>query len=256
MVNVQFRVLGPVEVSLDDRVIRLGARMVVLLAALLTSPNRVVPVSGLIDWIWGSELPDDPQAALHNVMSRTRRVVGKSAIETYPWGYQLHADPQCLDLLCFSHLRDTADRLLADGRVADAVAFLDQGVALWREPFLGNVASPALRAALTPEFTGRYLEAVETRAALYLRLGRPDVVIRDLPGVVRAHPYRERVTSMLMTALALRGCQTEALSAYEALRLKLRDDLGIEPGAEAQDVFVKILRRNPDLSWTPATQRQ
>jgi hypothetical protein len=51
-----------------------------------------------------------------------------------------------------------------------------------------------------------------------------------------------------------RGCQTETLNAYEALRLKLRDDPGIDPGAEVRDVFTKILRRNPHLPWTPATQ--
>lgn len=243
MANIQFRMLGPVGVEQGGKVIYLSPRMVTLLAALLASPNSAVPDAALIGWLWESRPPGDPRAVLRDLVSGFRRLFGPGVVEAEPSGYKVVADAGSLDSLRFAHLRETADRLAAGGRLADAAANLDQAVALWREPFLGNVRSTALRAELAPEFTWRYLEAVEARAALYLRLDRPDVVIRDLPEVIRAYPYRERTAGMFMVALANRGDRAAALDAYDALSLRLRDGLGMAPGDEVREVRAEIASR-------------
>lgn len=253
MADLQFHVLGPVEVVRDGNPVKLGVSMVTLLTALLTSPNRVVPIGSLIDWTWGSQLPDHPRAALHNAVSRLRRLIGGEFIETSAWGYRLRADRERLDLLRFEHLRGTADFAIAHGLTTDAVAALDEAIALWHEPLLGNVESPTLRTEVVSELTERYLDVLEDRACLYVRLGRPGAVIGGLSKAARAHRYRERITCVLMIALARSGRQAEALAAYQALRVALQEDLGIDPSPEAQALFIKILRGDPHLPLPPGT---
>ena len=52
--SVEYRVLGPLEVSVDGRPARLGApKQRATLVLLLCRPNIVVPASRLIDGLWG-----------------------------------------------------------------------------------------------------------------------------------------------------------------------------------------------------------
>ena len=46
-----------------------------------------------------------------------------------------------------------------------------------------------------------------------------------------------------MEALARRGNLAEALRAYERLRVLLRDELGIAPSPDLQDLHRRLLRR-------------
>jgi len=54
-------------------------------------------------------------------------------------------------------------------------------------------------------------------------------------------PYRESGYRHLMRALAARGNSAEALKIYDALRRRLRDDLGVAPGPETQDLYRQLL---------------
>mgnify|MGYP001159366954 CR=1 FL=1 len=256
MTPARFRVLGPVELLHDGDPVRLGrGTALTVLAGLLTSPNQVVPVDQLIDWVWGREPPFHPRAALQNGVSRLRQLIGEPVLDTFAWGYRLHAGAGQLDLLRFDELRCAADRAAGRGAVEDAAAALDEAVGLWREPLLGNVESLALHEAIVPGLRERYLDTIEIRAGLYIQLGRPDPVIRDLAPVVRVHPYREPLTGQLMVALALSGRPADALSAYTTLRRTLRDELGLDPSAELQRLHLKILRADRNLDLPPFSRR-
>ena len=55
---MEFRILGPLEVEKEGRLIALGgSRQRVLLSALLLHANRVVSRDDLVDAIWGDEPP-------------------------------------------------------------------------------------------------------------------------------------------------------------------------------------------------------
>jgi DNA-binding SARP family transcriptional activator len=179
--------------------------------------------------IWATDLPEHPRAALHNAVSRLRRALGTENIETTDRGYRFQVDPSELDLLRFDRLTALAARLESAGRTADAIAALDDALALWRTPLLGNVESATLRRALVPRLVDRYLATVEARAALRLRTGRHDGLADELADLVRQHPFREALVGWLMTALIRSGRQAEALAAYEALSRSLADELGIVP---------------------------
>jgi DNA-binding SARP family transcriptional activator len=59
--------------------------------------------------------------------------------------------------------------------------------------------------------------------------------------LVETAPFRERGYRLLMEALAARGNAAEALRVYDELRLLLREELGVAPGADTQELHRRLL---------------
>jgi DNA-binding SARP family transcriptional activator len=246
--DLELRVLGPVAVRRGGLEVALGGRTTLnVLAGLALSPERAIGVHTLIDYVWDGDFPAHPRAALHNGLSRLRRLLGDGLIETLGWAYRLHVSADSLDLLRFDQHLIVARQTAADGRDEDSIAALDAAIRLWREPPLGNVDSPVLHRQVVPRLTERYLEAVERRSELCLRLGRHDTLAEELSEVARSHPLRERITGQLMIALTRSGRRADALVAYHALRSALREELGVDPTGDLQDLHLQILRAAPEL---------
>ena len=73
--EVQFRLLGPMEVTMRGAAVPLpGAAERALLVQLLLSPGRTIPATMLVDRLWSeSTLPVDPMNALQIRVSKLRR---------------------------------------------------------------------------------------------------------------------------------------------------------------------------------------
>jgi DNA-binding SARP family transcriptional activator/tetratricopeptide (TPR) repeat protein len=218
--------------------------MLDLLAALLVAPNEIVPTETLTRTVWYDRELGHPRAALHNSIARLRRILGTDLIETLPGGYRLRSSPGRLDLLRFEKLLATAD---AAASPADAVTALDDALGLWRGKPLGNVESPVLAETTAGRLTERYVSACERWAGPCLDTGRHDAVVTRLASLVEAHPFREQLAAHFILALYRCGRQTEALAAYDTLRRRLSDEMGMEPGAALQDLYLKIVRADPSL---------
>ncbi len=245
MGNVEFRVLGSVEVVRDGVPVALGRGMLVdLLAALLISVNRAVQADALAETVWHTRPPVHPRAALHNGIARLRRIVDADFIETLPQGYRLRGDADHVDLLKFDDLLAAADRA---GAARDAEAMMSEAIDLWRGRPLWNVESPALLNAAAPELTARYVDACERWAELSLQMGRHDAVVARLTALAEEHPFREQLVGQLILALYRCGRPADALAAYGALRRALGEEMGIDPGSALQDLHQKILRGDPSL---------
>jgi hypothetical protein len=91
----------------------------------------------------------------------------------------------------------------------------------------------------------RRLLVTEERVALELDLGRHEELVSDLLALVRAHPLRERLRSLLMLALQQAGRRAEALTVYQDGRRLLVETLGIEPGPQLRAVHQALLRDEP-----------
>jgi len=73
----EFFVLGPLEAVVEGRPLQLQAEKPrALLALLLLRRNRVVPVSALIDELWGDVPPETATSALQVYVSQLRKAVG------------------------------------------------------------------------------------------------------------------------------------------------------------------------------------
>jgi DNA-binding SARP family transcriptional activator len=218
------------------------------------SVNRPVSAVELADLAWDGRTPVHPRAALQSGISRLRRLLGQEAVETVASGYRICAATDDLDLLKFDHMVKAADEHVADGAEEGALAALEEALGLWRDPLLGNVSSGVLHHDVVPQLTERRLDAQEKRAQLCLRLGRHESLTGELAELTRIFPFRERLTGSLMLALYRSDRQAGALAAYETLRRRLSEELGIDPAAELQDLYLSILRGDPDLRVIPGHQ--
>ncbi len=249
----EFGLLGPLVVS-DDGIPRIvsTARQRVLLAALLLRGNRVVPVDELAEIVWDGAPPSAARAALHNHVMRLRRTLNVAIgarIRTYRslTGYLMEVGDGELDVSRFAVLHARGCAAAEAGQWLQATADLREALALWRGEVLADVPSQLLRSREAPLWTEKHLQAVQWRVDADLHLGRHDVLIAELTGLVAAHPIRERFHEQLMLALYRAGRQTEALAAYRGVRHILRDELGVEPGPGLRDIHRRILDSDPGL---------
>jgi DNA-binding SARP family transcriptional activator len=79
-----------------------------------------------------------------------------------------------------------------------------------------------------------------------LACGRHRQILGELDGLVTAHPLRERLWAQRMTALYRSGRQAEALAAYQSLRHKLADELGLDPSPQLAELHDRILTRTEE----------
>ena len=90
------------------------------------------------------------------------------------------------------------------------------------------------------EILVRSLELVG-RACLEIGAGELDTAERAARGLIARAPYRESGHRLLMEVLAARGNVAEALLVYDALRLRLREELGVAPSASTQELHRRLL---------------
>jgi len=88
-----------------------------------------------------------------------------------------------------------------------------------------------------------HVRALECYAAACLELGGAEVSGAERAAVelTETDPLRETGHLLLMRTLAARGNVAEALRAYERLRVRLSDELGIDPSRQAQQLYVDLL---------------
>jgi DNA-binding SARP family transcriptional activator/tetratricopeptide (TPR) repeat protein len=239
-VNLEFSILGPIEVRRDGDPVAISSRRVrTLLATLLLGAGEVVPLERTVLAIWGERRPLTARSQLHHCVSVLRQLLGgPEQVVTHPTGYSISIGAGGLDALLFDQYLTQARAGPADA--ATAAGLLRSALALWRGPALFGSDSAVVRqgARLLDE---RRLQATEELADCELALGRHREIVADLQERLREAPTRERLAGQLMLALYRSGRQVEALEVYRRLRADLVDDQGLDPGAELQRLHGRIL---------------
>src|SRR5262245_65622129 len=108
---MEFRILGPLEVLDEGRLLTLGPlKEQLVLAVLLLHANEVVSRERLIDELWGALPPPTARKAVNVYLSQVRKTLahnGGDPIATAAGGYRLHLGADTLD-------STRAQRLLAN----------------------------------------------------------------------------------------------------------------------------------------------
>jgi YVTN family beta-propeller protein len=248
---MEFRILGPLEVLDEERVLDVGGgRQRSVLALLLLHANEVVSSDRLIDELWPDKPPPSAAKIVQVHVSRLRKAldgVGEGVLMTRGRGYLLRVEPGQLD-------RDRFDRFLAEGRAALAAGepqraddALRRALALWRGPPLPEFAYDSFAQVEIAQLEELRVGALEERIDADLALGRHDPVIPELEQLVRRHPLRERLRCQLILALYRAGRQAEALDAYRDARRTLAEELGLEPSPALRQLERSILAHDPAL---------
>ncbi|WP_407563057.1 BTAD domain-containing putative transcriptional regulator [Streptomyces sp. 184] len=250
---MRFGVLGPVRVWTDDgrpvRVPELKVR--VLLAALLAREGRPVPQGRLVDDLWDARPPGKPTGALRAKVSQLRRALGdaepggRELVVSGPSGYVLEAATDAGDFAALVRRARTAP---GPARAAD---LLTEALALWRGPAFGPYEDAPFARATAARLEEERLTALEELARARLGLGEHAPLVAELTDLVGAHPLHERLTGLLMRALYGAGRQSEALAAYRALRVRLREEAGLDPGRELAGLHQRILTGDEVLAAAP-----
>ncbi|MFE3645474.1 BTAD domain-containing putative transcriptional regulator [Streptomyces sp. NPDC059169] len=240
---MRFQLLGPLSIT-DGRdvVVLPPAKPTSLLAALLVRPGEVVPAHRLREAVWGEEQPATAKAALQSCVLRLRRLFAKYDIEeqavvAVAGGYRVPADGDTLDLL---HFRRLVSEASSAGEAE--LPLLRTALGLWRGPLLANVPSELLHRDEVPRLVEERLRVLERVCEIQLARGRCREVLVDLWEATRTHPQHEGFAAQLMRALYRVGRQIEALAEYRRIRTHLREELGVDPGAELQRLELAILR--------------
>ncbi|MFG3436030.1 BTAD domain-containing putative transcriptional regulator [Nonomuraea sp. NPDC047897] len=245
--RVRFGLLGPLRIEGGPP--PGPAKHRALLAALLLSAGKPVPVDRLMSLLWDDRPPASAEPVLRVYVSALRKLV--DGIVTVPGGYLLAVEADEVDCHRFERLVGRARRAREAGRVAEAADDLRAALALWRGDALADVESAALRRLHAVPLEELRLTALEERVELDLRLGRGAEVVGELRALVAARPLRERAWALLLDALCQAGRRPDALAAYQQARRTLVDELGLEPGAELREAH----RRALTAERAPAAER-
>ncbi|MEU0031517.1 BTAD domain-containing putative transcriptional regulator [Streptomyces sp. NPDC006335] len=256
-------VLGPLEAWTDGKPLRFGspARRAVL-GLLLLDPGVPVHRDAIVDLLWGDAPPRTAVSLVQAHVSRIRRALKGSrrvggddeVIDSFGGAYRLSLSAMEVDLLDFRDLAARAAAAREDGEDATAVEYYERAMSLWRgEPFADVAAlrgHPGIT-ALRQELVGVLLQYAE----LTRELGQHNRALVRLQALADAEPLNERVHAYLMIALAGSGQQADAIRVYEGVRSRLDRELGLYPGEELADAYMRVLRqdlRAPDREPTHA----
>jgi DNA-binding SARP family transcriptional activator/tetratricopeptide (TPR) repeat protein len=257
----EVRVLGPVEVVWDGRLIDIGgAKARSLVARMLVDRGLVISVDRLVDSLWTDHEGNGTEIALRSTISRLRKRVRDAdatgqLITTRPPGYVLDLPASAIDASRFEQLVSEARRQLGRRRPSVATRLLNEAQGLWRGPAYSDVCDEPFARAEARRLEELLLTAIETRIDAQLTMGLHDDVVGELEALTSANPLRERLWSQRMLALYRSGRQGEALRVSGELRRILVDELGIEPGHDVTWLEHAILEQDPALHFPVPPER-
>jgi WD40 repeat protein/DNA-binding SARP family transcriptional activator len=243
------RLLGPARI--DGYGPALRRRDAIVLGALCVTPGAPVPVEVLADALWGDEVPKSGSKVVQGAVMRLRKLLGADTIETTPAGYRLRVSDCELDTSEFERLVARGRSFAAARDPHRAATTFQQALAMWRgAPFTELPDWDPARAAAS-----RLLEVrravEEERADAVLASGRASEAAAECGVLVAREPYRENRWRLLAEALYRTGQQREALAALGQARATLREELGLDLGAELTDLERRILQQDPTLLDVP-----
>ena len=206
---MDLHVLGPIEATVDDQPVAIGAgKPRALLAMLALSEGTAVSSEALIDGLWGEAPPATANKMVQVYVSQLRKALRASgngaAIVTRGHGYELRLGDGEVDAHRF-------ERLVADGAPREALA-------LWRGPALDDVAAEPFASLEIRRLEELRLDAIELALQQDLEAGRAAEMVRETQTLIAQEPLRERLHGLRMLALYRLGRQAEALGAYRRAR--------------------------------------
>lgn len=236
--RLRVELLDGVVVRLGGEAVDLGAvRPRALVARLALEPGVRVPLDRLAEDLW-TDPPPSADVTLRSVVSRLRRGPLAPHLQGGRGGYALAVDAADVDVVALrSALRDPV--------VASRLGDLERWEREWTgRPFAGLGDAPfAVREAET--LAQERAWALETLAGIRIERGEAERVVASLAEIVHERPLADRPVSLLATALARVGRESEALGVIDEFDARIGDAHGLDLPAALLELRTSILRRDP-----------
>ncbi|MEU4155889.1 tetratricopeptide repeat protein [Actinoplanes sp. NPDC026670] len=247
---VRIGVLGPLGVRRDEGPAVGFGRHRVVLARLALTPNHPVSRDELIDVVWGGDAPASAANVLQTHVSRLRRILDPEMLGRTPGGYRLNATEDQLDLVAYrARLADW--RRVSGTDPQRAFDLLSQALDMWRGAQAAEDVTELHGHPLVAGLADELIDATIELARLGQSLRRLPEVLPRLRRLTARHHWHEALHARLVIALAAAGQQAAALEAYEQVKSRLADELGIDPGAELIAARQAVLEGKWETSTAP-----
>src|SRR5215469_762557 len=258
--KVEFRVLGPVEAVVADRLVDLGApKQRALLALLVSRVGQPVAVDVVLEELWTGHPPPSAMTSLQAYVANLRKVLEPDRVPRTPaavlhtrcGGYLLDSRVVEVDAHRFGERAKAGWQALDRSDPRQALSEFEAGLALWRGQAYAEVADARYVVPEVARLEELRLSVVEGRCAALLAVGAHEVAAAELEAFTQAHPLREYGYELLSLALYRAGRQADALAALRTNQKRLAEDLGIDPRPALQHLEKEILNQAPGLDWQP-----
>jgi len=236
---------GPYVVEIEGRRVEQalpGRQGRLLFAFLVLNRDRPVSRGELVDAVWSQEPPRDPADALAALLSKVRNALGNRHLDgrsRLTLVLPPQADVELERALTAVHQAESACAL-ADWPRAWGASLAAQNVT--KRTLLGEYEESWIE-AWRQRLDEVLIRALECYAMACLGLGGTELAgaERTARHLVRLAPLHESGYGLLMGALEAQGNVAEGLVVYEALRQRLRNELGVSPAEPLQTAYRRLL---------------
>lgn len=240
---VRFTILGTLEVLRDDvDYAPTTPKILQLLALLVMRPGRMVHMDTIIQELWADDPPRSVRTTMHTYVYHLRRCIdqhglaadGAEMLSTKAPGYVFHISPEQVDSFTFTRLQQQGQELQRQNRFAEAADTFRAALDLWSGPPLANVHCGPVLSAYTTELLEQRRATLHQRIEADITSGRHRELIGELRSLTTGNPLDEALHAQLMRALGRSGRRSDAMAVYRTLRMRLSQELGVEPCDELQ----------------------
>lgn len=260
-IMVEFRALGPLEAVVAGRQVDLGApKQRALLALLVSRVGQPVAVDVMREGLWTGPPPRSAMTSLHALVAKLRRVLEPeraprtppTVLRTHPSGYLLDSRVVDVDVHRFGECATSGWQAWDRGDSRRALREFEAGLALWRGPAYADMVNASCVVPDVARLEEMRLSVVEGRCAALLAMHAHQVAVAELEAFVQVHPLREYSWELLSLGLYRAGRQADALAVLRTIKMRLAEELGIDPRPALQYLERKILNQDPALEMLPS----
>ncbi|AZK92492.1 MULTISPECIES: AfsR/SARP family transcriptional regulator [Streptomyces] len=264
---MRIQVLGPLSAEVNGgSIVPTAAKPRQILSLMALYPGRVLPVPMLMEEIWGTAPPQSALTTLQTYILQLRRrldtAMGPSApggakevLATRHGGYLLQIPEASVDVHEYERLARQGQTAFETGDNEVSARRLRAALDLWKGPALVDIRVGPILDIEVRRLEESRLAVVERRIDADLKLGRHTELIPELTDLTARHPQHEGLHAQMMVALYRSGRQAGALEAYRRLRMRLIDELGVEPSPQLQRLHQAMLSVDPQLDVVAGARR-
>lgn len=213
-----------------------------LLGYLVLHRGRTPGRDELVEALWPAAAPAAPEASLRVLISKLRSALGGELVQGRGDVRLALPDGAFVDVEAAGDAIHRAESAVARGAWHEGWPAAHIALNVSRRRFLAGHEAPWI------DERRHHLDDIRRRAlacwaAVGLGIGGAELADAERAArlLVAEAPYREDGHRLLMEVLAARGNPAEALRVYEALRVRLRDDLGTAPGESLRALHARLL---------------
>ena len=235
------------KVVIDERQLR-GKQGRLVFTYLICERTRPVSREELAAVLWAENLSASWEGALSALTSRLGSLLSMDVLKAKgvsfarDFGqYQVRFPGEVwIDVEAATSALDRAEAALRAGDAGSVLGPATVAASIARRPFLPGVDG-FWQETQRRKLERQLLRALECIHQMQLSVGEPELAVETALEAVTLDPYRERTYHCLMQAYAATGNTAKAVNVYHRFRGLLAQEIGTEPSAEIEALYLKLL---------------